>query len=96
MEAALREERQHAHLKAVADEVVGVFGKIDIGWKGRAHALGTKLRGAQSAIDDVDRTCRRPRTLNMAPMKPSPSQGREPASISMQMQPRLQMSALAE
>lgn len=35
-------------------------------------------------------------TLNMAPMKPSPSQGREPASISIQMHPRLQMSALAE
>lgn len=65
---------------------------------------GGRIRSAPSCADSnqsvrskfASRYRVRKPTLNMAPMKPSPSQGREPASISMQMHPRLQMSALAE
>lgn len=90
-----RDERD-IHGKTSADELVGFGRESDIGRERRAHALGAELRFAFERSVGCSSQDTRTLTLNMAAMKPSPSHGRDPASISMQMHPSDQMSAFAE
>jgi len=89
--------REDAHLQARADELLGVVRDLHVGRQRWSHALGSELYGRRGQLNELhSRQEGAGRTLNMALMKPSPSHGREPASISMQMHPSDQMSALAE
>lgn len=88
--------KENVHLKTVANEFFGIGGSFDVVRKRWSHTFSTELGDEIESVHSRVLVMARKLTLNMAPMKPSPSQGREPASISIQMQPKLQISAFAE